>query len=629
MERSYQRQGLLNSLALLVVGAAGFALARYAGSLAGQITAAFAGLGWLVTLVAWFQMRLEERERLETLELEEMARSKGSAALFEAQEAEIFPAQRSRQQFERFFLPGFTVLMLLLQAGGAYFTWNWLDKAVVRIAPDRWMMAAAPFALFFLALFILGRFSATIVRLENSRLLRPGTGHLLLVAFLCLLTAAGIGTVAVSADFPKADLYLARVLCVLLGLVGLETLVNLILEIYRPRLKGKVARPLYESRLVGLLGQPEGLVTTAAQALDYQFGFKVSETWFYQFFARALGWLLLLQVGVLLLSTCFVFVEPGERVLLERFGRLVESRPALGPGGHFKLPWPVDQAYRFRTEQIQTLEVGYVLTEEEAKQPPKTILWTVGHGKEDNFLVANRETAQSSTTTTNETRKAPPVSLLTVNIPVQFQVTNLIQWVYGHKDGSNLLHQIATREVTRYLVSSDLNDMMSRTRLQTAENLRERIQAAVTAHGLGARVLFVGLQGIHPPVKVAPEYEKVVAATHQKEAKILAAQADEIRTNALSSAQAVTTVNAAQAERRRLEVSTIARAAAFTNQIPAYRAAPSVYRERAYLDAFVRGSVTARKYVLLTTNTEDVIQFNLEDSAYKSLLDLSVPASKK
>ena len=75
-------------------------------------------------------------------------------------------------------------------------------------------------------------------------------------------------------------------LCGLLGLVALETLIQLVLEIYRPRVKGKIERPLYESRLVGLLGQPEGLITTAAQALDYQFGFKVSETWFYRCSSR-------------------------------------------------------------------------------------------------------------------------------------------------------------------------------------------------------------------------------------------------------------------------------------------------------------------------------------------------------
>ena len=67
-----------------------------------------------------------------------------------------------------------------------------------------------------------------------------------------------LGTVGVEAGYPKMDFYVARILSGLLGLVALETLINLILEIYRPRVKGKVARPLYESRLVGLLGQPEG-----------------------------------------------------------------------------------------------------------------------------------------------------------------------------------------------------------------------------------------------------------------------------------------------------------------------------------------------------------------------------------
>src|SRR5207237_10307150 len=115
---------------------------------------------------------------------------------------------------------------------------------------------------------------------------------------LCFVVALGIAGVQI--EFPKADFYAAHVLCGLLGLVAIETLVNLVLEMYRPRVKGKVERPLYESRLVGLLGQPEGLITTAAQALDYQFGFKVSETWFYRLFVeRALVWLRLLQLGLL------------------------------------------------------------------------------------------------------------------------------------------------------------------------------------------------------------------------------------------------------------------------------------------------------------------------------------------
>ncbi|MBE0541265.1 MAG: hypothetical protein IH623_07765 [Verrucomicrobia bacterium] len=631
MDRNIQKNGLVNLLALLGVSVAGFAVARYAGSLAGQISVVFVGFGVLVAFVSWFQMRLEERDRLEKFELEEMARSKGSSTLFESKDAEIFPAQRSREQFERFFVPGFTVLLFMLQAGSAYFLWRWLADATPDVKASHSTVAMSLFSLFALLFFLLGRFSVTIARLENHRLLRPGASYLLLGAYLCFATAAGIA--AVKAEFPRADFYVAQGLCVVLGLIALETLVTLILEIYRPRVKGKVVRPLYESRLVGLLGQPEGLITTAAQALDYQFGFKVSETWFYRFFEKALGWLILLQLGVLLLSSCFVAIEAGEQALLERFGRPVESRPILQPGLHLKWPWPVDKVYRYHTDQVQTLYVGFAPEGDGdghggTHVESKTILWTVGHGKEDNFLVANREQPTIEDTSRPGERRAPPVSLLSVNIPVQFQIRDLPAWAYNHKDASNLLHQIATREVVRHLVSADLNEIMSHTRLEAAQTLRDRIQAAANAYKLGANILFVGLQGIHPPVKVAPEYEKVVGAIHQKQAKILAAEADSIRTNALAGAQSFSITNNAEAQRTRLEVAALSRAAAFTNQIPAFNAAPSVYQERVYFENFARATAKARKYVLLTTNTQDVIVFDLQDKIGEDLLRLTVPPPK-
>ena len=111
------------------------------------------------------------------------------------------------------------------------------------------------------------------------------------------------------------------------------------------------------------------------------------------------------------------------------------------------------------------------------------------------------------------------------------------------------------------------------------------------------------LQDLHPPVKVAPDYEKVVAAIQTKQAKILAARADDIRTNALAGAQATNILNKASAERTAREIGALAQAALFTNQIPAFEAAPSVYPERAYLQTFARATANARKYLLLTTNT--------------------------
>jgi regulator of protease activity HflC (stomatin/prohibitin superfamily) len=189
-----------------------------------------------------------------------------------------------------------------------------------------------------------------------------------------------------------------------------------------------------------------------------------------------------------------------------------------------------------------------------------------------------------------------------------------------------LLQQVASREVVRHLVSADLNEIMSTGRLEAGERLREQIQTAADAHKLGARILFVGLQGIHPPVKVAPEYTKVVAEAQKKMATMLAAQADAITTNALAGARAYTAVSLAEAERQRLEVTAVARAAAFTNQMPAFNAAPSVYMQRAYFQTFAHATDGARKYVLLSTNTKDVIEFDLKDSVLRDYGNLTVPA---
>jgi len=137
------------------------------------------------------------------------------------------------------------------------------------------------------------------------------------------------------------------------------------------------------------------------------------------------------------------------------------------------------------------------------------------------------------------------------------------------------------------------------------------------------------LQDIHPPVKVAPDYEKVIAALESKQAKILEAKAYEIRTNALAEAEAVSLVNQASADSITRQVTAQAGAALFTNQIPAFEAAPSVYAERKYLETFAQATAPARKYLLLMTNTHNVATFDLQDKIPYDILNLTPPSAKK
>ena len=58
----------------------------------------------------------------------------------------------------------------------------------------------------------------------------------------------------------------------------------------------------------------------------------------------------------------------------------------------------------------------------------------------------------------------------------------------------------------------------------------------------------------------------------------------------------------------------------------AFKVAPAVYAQRTYLQAFARATANARKYIVLTTNTHNVIQFDLQDSIARDLLTLKAPA---
>jgi membrane protease subunit HflK len=250
----------------------------------------------------------------------------------------------------------------------------------------------------------------------------------------------------------------------------------------------------------------------------------------------------------------------------------------------------------------------------------------VSHYKEEfHLLVASREKLEGAATNAPSGKKSPPVNLLSVSIPVQYQISNLRNWAYEHKDAGELLERIGTREVVRYLVSIDLHEMMSSGRFKAAEELRNRIQARADELKLGARILFVGLQDVHPPVQVAGAYEAVVGARQKREADILAAKAHRAQTNALSNAEALRKRFEAEAERAGREADALARAALFTNQIPAFRASPAVYTLRNYLQSLARAGGGARKFILASTNTQDVILLNLEDKDLMDISNLRIP----
>src|SRR4051794_12051732 len=204
MEQNRTKLALLNLLVLLIAGAAGFAVAQSTHVLTALVAVCFAGIGFLVTLVSYFQMRLVERERLERLEYDELTKSPSASALFNKEETAALPARRAREQFEKFFVPGFTIALMLGEGAGAFVLWRWLSKLTV-VPMHQPLFALVVFGLFAFVLFLLGRFSVTLARLEKQRLLQPVASFVLASAYLCAVVAGAV--IAVYSGAERGDLY--------------------------------------------------------------------------------------------------------------------------------------------------------------------------------------------------------------------------------------------------------------------------------------------------------------------------------------------------------------------------------------------------------------------------------------
>ncbi len=581
------------------------------------------GIGTLIGFFSFIQSHLIDRERVEALEMQELDRTRGNESLFAGAAEDAYPSRNARRQFEKWVVPIFSVLVLIGQALGLLLVYRQLgDWTLSSSTQDSYSaMSIMFFALFMVVLFMMGKYSAGLARMDGQELLRPGANYMLLGSVVC--TAVVIAETA-SIEYPVWEKVFTWVVFVVIALSAVENLGTLVLESFRPRLDDKKTRLLYDSRLIGLLGQPGGLISTAANTLDYQFGFKVSETRFYKQIEQKLALIIAIQVVVLFLSSSFVVIQANEEAVKERFG--AQTAKLLAPGFHLKWPWPIDKVYRYKTGEIQEFILGVLEQNDEAE--PEVLLWTTqhNHGSSNDMIVASSDGLLDS-------GSSVPVNLLTVSIPVQYRINNLTNWV---KTGNavSMLRKLSMRAVTRYLIGVDIKELMGPGRTKAQEELKKAIQGEANDRELGSEIVFVGLQDIHPPVGqneqskatggVAESYEKVNVARLHSETNRLGALQYKAGKVPMARGLAAELVANARSESTNKVALARAEAGRFSHQVSAFKAAPSVYMTRSKLETFQQATQGARKYILSDTENRDIINLELQDKLRSDLLDVTV-----
>ena len=248
--------------------------------------------------------------------------------------------------------------------------------------------------------------------------------------------------------------------------------------------------------------------------------------------------LVLFGLVTLYLLTSIVVVGADEEAIVEHFGNPLRADGVvrhLGPGLALKWPWPIDKAYRYPVRRVEEAYIGYVPEKQNGEwKKPEPLLWGKSHyQKEDSVVVASEYTGVKGAVQEG----ALPVSLVKADIPIQFRVKDIYSFLYHHKNPKELLSAIGHRELALLAASARIEaqedsnqvaSLLGAGRSEAGRILKERIQAEVDREGLGIELVFVGVQGIHPPAEsqVADKYEQVIASVQEKQTVVLQAHAD-------------------------------------------------------------------------------------------------------
>lgn len=310
---------------------------------------------------------------------------------------------------------------------------------------------------------------------------------------------------------------------------------------------------------------------------------------------RAGAIVIMVGIGLALLgiSSAFYTVQPEERAVVKRFGKVVAINE---PGLHFKLPFGIDTVQKVATERVLKQEFGF---RTEASDDERSSYSTEDFPDESLMLSGD-------------------LNIIDVEWVVQYRISDPMKYLYLQRDPDRTLRDIS-ESVMRRVVGNRLgSEVLTTARVAIAALAREEIQKAMLAYDNGIHIVTVELQDVVPPAAVKPAFNEVNEARQERERMINEAtkQANQEipktrgeANRVLSEAQGYATerVNYAKGETAR-----------FNAILAEYRQAPEVTRTRMYLEAMYQTLPKVREvYVVDDGQAAPLSLLNLREGAAK------------
>src|SRR5919198_5854626 len=281
---------------------------------------------------------------------------------------------------------------------------------------------------------------------------------------------------------------------------------------------------------------------------------------------RRLAWaggLLALAVAGYLLAGIFT-VAADEQALVRRFGRVAAR---LGPGIHYRLPWPVDRVDVVKTTAVMKTGVGFDLPEGNARATGVEIL-------------------------TGDT------NIISVAMALQYVIRNPAAFLFAIETPPTLIGSIAESVLTETVLGMPVDEVLTTGRLAIQERVKTRTQAILDRYVSGIQLTSASIMTITFDSAVAQAFQDVASASADRENKINEgrAYANNVVPKARGEAQSL--VLAAQSYREQRVAEAVGNNSRFLELLAEYAKAPEITRSRLYLEAMEKILPKVKKYVV-------------------------------
>jgi len=279
---------------------------------------------------------------------------------------------------------------------------------------------------------------------------------------------------------------------------------------------------------------------------------------------RAL-WLALVLVAVvaLHLASGFYVVEADERAVVRRFGAIAAH---VGPGMHYRLPWPVDQVNVVKTTSVMKVGVGFALSAD--SQVPSMELLT------------------------------GDTNILNAALVLQYVIRDPAEFLFNIDDAQGFVEAAAEGVLTETVLGMPIDEVLTRGRVAVQEQVKARIQQILDSRRSGISIISASIMTLTLDRTVAKAFQDVADAMADREKIVNEARA--YRSNLIPKArgEARTRLSEADAYKKQRVAEAVGETSRFLALQKEYQKAPDVTRARLYLEAMEKILPKMQLYVI-------------------------------